>query len=182
MFGLFLILVLKTRSLKTTNSNIYIMVQLSQNIAKLNELLNINHNAEKSYLEALEAADSEELKQFFRARAFERSEFCRYLGAEIRMLGGIPNFTDTIDTDTKINWPDFKKVIAAKNPRTLFSEINRLKSLCLTHYSRVLNNFEFHESLVRLLEKQMQIIGSSISLMRYKDGLAFNQPGLTSNG
>ncbi|MBC3758186.1 DUF2383 domain-containing protein [Hyunsoonleella sp. SJ7] len=158
------------------------MVQQTQKIRQLNQLLVINHNAERAYLEALESAENEELKQFFRARAFERNEFCRYLGAEIRLLGGAPNFSDTIDSKTKINWPDFKKVLASKNPRALFNEINRLKSACVAQYNRVLNSFEFQESLANLLEKQKQIIGSSISLMRYKDGLTSAQPRLASNG
>ncbi len=158
------------------------MTQQKQNIDQLNALLAINYNAEKVYLEALDAADSQDLKQFFRARAFERNEFCRYLSAEIRLLGGVPDFADAVETKPKINWPDFKKIIATKNPRTLFHEINRLKSSCLTHYNRVLNNFEFQESLVAILEQQKQSIGASISLMRYKDGLNTIQPSLTTEG
>lgn len=147
------------------------MVQLNLNIAKLNELLIINHNAEKSYLEALEATDNEELKQFFRARAFERSEFCRYIGAEIRMLGGIPDYSDT---NTKINWPDFKKILATKNAKLLFTEINRLKSLCLTIYNKTLNSSDFQENVKKLLETQKNIIGSSISYSRYMDDVVAN--------
>ncbi len=151
------------------------MKQQHQKIWQLNELLKINHVAEKSYLEALESTNDKELKQFFRARAFERSEFCRYLGAEIRMMGGIPDYSDT---NTKINWPDFKNILASKNARFLFNEINRVKSICLTHYNNVLNNYQFHESLAELLKKQRKIIGSSISYMRYKDDLANQHPHL----
>lgn len=157
------------------------MVQLNEKIDQLNELLAINYNAERVYLEALESSDSEELKQFFRARAFQRNEFCRYLGAEIVLLGGTRNFANEIDVRTKINWPDFKKVIASKNPRNLFNEINRLKTICLTHYNRALNNFEFSDGLLQLLEKQKSIIGTSISFRRYQDALS-NQIHLASNG
>ena len=156
------------------------MVQLNEKIGQLNELLVINYKAERVYLEALESADSEELKQFFRARAFERNECSRYLGAEIILLGGTPNFSDETDSKTKIIWPDFKKIMASKNSLILFNEINRIKTLCLTHYNRVLNNFEFSESLQKLLEKQKQIIGTSISLMRYQDSLS-NPQRLASN-
>ncbi|TBM99025.1 DUF2383 domain-containing protein [Hyunsoonleella flava] len=154
------------------------MAQQNQNIWQLNELLKINHIAEKSYLEALEATSNEELKQFFRARAFERNEFCRYLGAEIRMMGGIPDYSDT---NTKINWPDFKKILASKNARFLFTEINRIKSICLTHYNNVLNSYEFHEGLVKLLKEQRKIIGRSIGYMRYKDGLSNTNQQLIAN-
>lgn len=154
------------------------MKQQHQKVWQLNELLKINHIAEKSYLEALESTNNEELRRFFRARAFERSEFCRYLGAEIRMMGGIPDYTDT---NTKINWPDFKKILESKNARFLFNEINRVKSICLTHYNNVLNNYEFQESLVNLLKKQRKIIGRSISYMRYKDDLAKQQPKFIAN-
>jgi uncharacterized protein (TIGR02284 family) len=77
---------------ESTKLNFNVMSESSQKIRQLNQLLIINNNAEKAYLEALEIANDEGLKQFFRARAFERSEFCRYLGAEIRVLGGEPSY------------------------------------------------------------------------------------------
>lgn len=144
------------------------MTQNNEAIEKLNQLLLINANTEKVYLEALDATTDEELKQFFRARAFERNEFCRYLGAEIRILGGTPSFSEEL-IDAKIIWPDLKKTVATKNPKTLFTEINRLKTLCLTHYNKALSSVNFSSNLSNLLEKQKQTIGTSISLLRYND-------------
>lgn len=147
------------------------MNSLNEKIDQLNQLLILNNLTEKVYLEALEASDSEELKQFFRARAFERNEFCRYIGAEISMLGGKPEYKYRIDSSIKINWPDFKKILASNNPRALFSEMNRIKTVCIAKYNKVLNNCEFPENLVTLLKEQTRIIGNSISYMRYKDSL-----------
>ena len=157
---------------ESTKLNLKTMSQLNLKINQLNHLLTLNNNAEKVYLEALETTDNEELKQFFRARAFERSEFCRYLGAEIILMRGVPDYVDGTDSTDKIIWPDFKKILATNNARTLFSEINRIKSVCLTHYNSVLNNYDFPENLVNLLKKQRKTIGSSISFIRYKDALA----------
>jgi uncharacterized protein (TIGR02284 family) len=165
---------------ESTKLNFNVMSELSQKIRQLNQLLIINNNAEKAYLEALEIANDEGLKQFFRARAFERSEFCRYLGAEIRVLGGEPSYAGEVDSAHRINWPDFKGILATNNARKLFSEINRIKGLCLIHYNSVLNNYEFPESLVRLLKKQRKIIGSSISFIRYRDGVTAKRIAMVS--
>ena len=147
------------------------MTKLNQKINELNQLLIVNNNAEKAYLEALEITDNEELKQFVRARAFERSEFCRYLGAEIILLGGKPNYLEEADSKHKIKWPDFKKILANNNASHLFAEISRIKNICLTQYNTVLNNYDLPESLVNVLKNQRKIIGRSISFMRYRDGL-----------
>ena len=87
-------------------------------------------------------------------------------------MRGVPDYFDGTDSTDKIIWPDFKKILATNNARTLFSEINRIKSVCLTHYNSVLNNYDFPENLVNLLKKQRKTIGSSISFIRYKDALA----------
>lgn len=144
------------------------MTQNKEKINKLNQLLILNANAESAYLEALEATADIELQKFFRARAFERNEFCRYLGAEIRVMGGKPNFYDE-ENYTKINWPNLKKVLSTKNPKLLFAEINSLKALCVSQYNKVLSKVDFSKQTADLLEKQRQSIGSSISLLRYKD-------------
>ncbi|MGC6431079.1 MAG: DUF2383 domain-containing protein [Jejuia sp.] len=156
------------------------MTQNKEKISKLNQLLVLNANAERAYLDALDATADEELQKFFRARAFERNEFCRYLGAEIRIMGGTPNFYDE-EIDTKINWPNLKKVLGANNPKSLFAEINSLKSLCVSQYNKVISGAEFTKPITDLLEKQKQSIGSSISLLRYKDNWS-STPKFASNG
>ncbi len=156
------------------------MTQKKEKISKLNQLLVLNANAEKAYLDALDATVDEELQKFFRARAFECNEFCRYLGAEIRIMGGTPNFFEE-DAESKISWPNLSKVMGSRNPKSLFAEINSLKALCVAQYNKVLAASDFSKHVTDLLEKQKQSIGSSISLLRYNDNWS-NTPKFASNG
>lgn len=148
------------------------MTELHQKIDQLNNLLIINYATERVYLDAFEATTDPELKHFFKARAFQRNEFCRYLAAEIRVLGSAPMLTDMAESNLKKSLPDLRKVIASKNLRALFGEINKIKLSCLVHYNRALENLELSSSIVELLEKQKKAISSSLSMLARQDHLS----------
>jgi len=148
------------------------MSQSNEKIYQLNELLTINYNVESIYLDAMGFSKNTGLKHFFRARAFERNEFCRYLSAEIRQLGGSPIFNDLGSTETTSISLDFRKLITNQNHRKLFEEIRKIKSFCIEQYNKTLNNFDFQESVKSILERQRDAISSSISLSRYTDELS----------
>ncbi len=131
----------------------------------LNKILIINDNAEKAYLDGFNASMNLDLKKLFRARAFQCSEFCSDLVIEIRHLGG--NITYSSDLDLRFETPDFKRIIRAGNYKLMLSEINRLNSVCLDYYERVLKDFKFDKTLQNLLVSHKQIIGNTIKLNRY---------------
>ncbi len=147
------------------------MTELHKKIDPLNNLLVINYATERIYLDAFEATHDPELKHFFRARAFQRNEFCRFLAAEIRQSGGVPMLTDMAESNLKKSLPDLKKELASKNLRALFTEINKIKLSCLMHYNKVLNDLDLSKSIVDVLETQKKAISTSLSMMVRQDRL-----------
>ena len=77
-------------------------------LAKLNNLLIMNYETEKVYLEALELAAGDNLKAFFRERGFERNEFSKRLKAEIIKLNGKPVTFNWLSSTFDKKWHDFK--------------------------------------------------------------------------
>jgi uncharacterized protein (TIGR02284 family) len=148
------------------------MTELHQKVDQLNNLLVINYATERVYLDAFEATTDPELKHFFKARAFQRNEFCRFLAAEIRNLGSTPMLTDVAETNLRQSLPDLSKVLASKNLKVLFVEINKLKLACLMHYNKVLANLDLSHSIVELLERQKQAISTSLSTLAREDRLS----------
>ena len=87
------------------------MKKSKQIISQLNELLALNYYAEKIYLDALNEVKNDYLKHFCRAMAFERNEFCRFIGAEIIQKGGEPKYPDHIKHKSDILWSNFKYTV-----------------------------------------------------------------------
>lgn len=58
-----------------TKLKIIYMKSLEKILSKLNNLLIMNYEIEKVYLEAQDLAADDNLKAFFRERSFERNEF-----------------------------------------------------------------------------------------------------------
>ncbi|UKM65224.1 PA2169 family four-helix-bundle protein [Flavobacteriaceae bacterium GSB9] len=134
-------------------------------IAQLNELLAINYEAEKVYLHALNQVESEDLKHFFRAMAFERHEFCRFLGAEIIQKGGHPEYIDQSKGGVKI-WDKFKQVISKKDESALFNEVCKIKTWSVKKYNSALKKFRFPENISQLIKNQRDTIESSLRSMQ----------------
>lgn len=147
------------------------MTQLHQKIDQLNNLLIINYATEKVYLDAFAAAQDIELKQFFKSRAFQRNEFCRFLAKEIRALGGTPMLTEAKEVKLKKQIPDLRKVLATKNATLLVTEIKSLKKSCLMYYNKVLSSFTFPNHMVELLEYQKRAISNSVNTLGVQDRL-----------
>ncbi|MFL1012525.1 PA2169 family four-helix-bundle protein [Flavisericum labens] len=135
-------------------------------IAQLNELLAINYEAEKVYLHALNQVESEDLKHFFRARAFERSEFCRFLGAEIIQKGGQPEYLDQRKGGFDKLWVKFKQVVSKKDEYAIFDEVCKIKTWSVKKYNKVLKKFRFSENISQLLQNQRDTLERSMHSMQ----------------
>lgn len=145
------------------------MKKSNPTITQLNELLAINNDAEKIYLDALHHVENEDLKNFFRAMAFERSEFCRFLGAEIIQKGGNPEYPeDEKGALTKL-WSRLKQIISKNDEYALFDEICRMKTWTIDKYNDTLNKIKFSEHIAQLLQKQRDAIERSLHAIQIGD-------------
>lgn len=144
------------------------MEKLNQKIRQLNQLLLINYQSERIYLKALESTNNLVFQQFFRARAFERNEFCRYLAAEIKQIGGLPNFNDDVKP-TNIKWPNLKKAILNKDSKALLNEIKRLKNICSSFYKKTIMECDLKGDILNVLQYQNHKIESFLTYSTITD-------------
>ncbi|TNJ45327.1 DUF2383 domain-containing protein [Tamlana fucoidanivorans] len=149
------------------------MKKAKLNTTPLNELLSINHYAEKLYLDALNEVEHEDLKHFFRAMAFERNEFCRFIGAEIIQLGGHPKYPSITKNDSNILSLNFKNNRLNNDYNDLVEQLIRIKTWSIDKYTEVLKQHRFSEELVQLLTNQKNILAGSLRAIKLK-GVLFD--------
>ena len=148
------------------------MKKPNQIIQQLNELLAINNDAEKIYLDALNQVEDEALKHFFRAMAFERNEFCRFLGAEIIQKGGEPKYPEgKRQTSNKLWSTNFAYILSNKDEYELLDEVCKIESWSIKNYDEIIDKVKFPESTVQLLIKQRDIIENSLNNLKVSESL-----------
>ena len=135
-------------------------------LAKLNNLLIMNYETEKVYLEALELAAGDNLKAFFRERGFERNEFSKRLKAEIIKLNGKPVTFNWLSSTFDKKWHDFKTLLLLNNEDDLIDEVVALKRLSIEKYNDVLREINLPLSVCKLLVKQRDRIYSNMNAMK----------------
>lgn len=138
------------------------MENSKQIISQLNELLAVNYYGEKIYLDALNEVDNEDLKHFCRAMAFERIEFCRFIGAEIIQQGGKPNYPDHIKHESNVLRSNFRYIICINDDKALIDELVRIKTWSIDKYQDCLKTVNFPEQITNLLKKQKAILEKSL--------------------
>jgi len=149
-------------------------------IAQLNELLAINYYGEKIYLDAFNEVENEDLKHFCRAMAFERIEFCRFIGAEIIQQGGEPKYPDHMKHKSNILRSNFRYIICINDDKALIDELIRIKTWSIDKYQECLNKVDFPEQIAELLEKQKTVLEKSLISVR-SNRETFNQFLSTAN-
>lgn len=135
-------------------------------LAKLNNLLIMNYETEKVYLEALELATGDNLKAFFRERGFERNEFSRQLKVEIIKLDGQPKKFNGLSSTFDKKRHDFKTLLLLNNEDDLMDVVVALKRFSIEKYNDVLREINLPLSVCKLLVKQRDSIYSNMNAMK----------------
>jgi hypothetical protein len=145
------------------------MKSLQKKLDKLNNLLIMNYEVEKIYLEALDLAMNDNLKAFFRERAFERNEFIRQLRQETAKFNRIPKEFGVLSDSYREILRNFKDLILSENEEDLFEEIYSLKDLNINMYNDLLEEINLPLSTCKLLIKQRDIIYSHMNAMKSQE-------------
>lgn len=140
-------------------------------LSNLNELLLINYEAEKIYLEALNIVNNENLKSFFRERGFERNEYGRQLRLEINNLGGEPKHIEGFSEDYYNIWLNFRKNLKDELEEELLNYVCRIKRMSLDMYDKLLHLHRLPISLCKLLVEQRDSIESAMKLIKANEKL-----------
>lgn len=138
-------------------------------LRQLNELLIMNAEIEKIYIEALNNVNDKDLKTFFRERGFERNQFSRDLKQEIENIGGKAEFTTLTDKGFYVVWMNFRKLY--DNEKDLMDEVCGLKELTIEKYNKLLAEIHLPLSVFRLIEKQKEDILQTLRAIKTKNAL-----------
>jgi uncharacterized protein (TIGR02284 family) len=132
---------------------------------QLNQLLRINHDAEKGYQEAAENAKDNELKSLFLTQSRQRAEFALVLDREIRTLGGEPDHGTSIAADLHRAWINIKSTFASDDDKATVEECHRGDQEALDRYNAVLQETDLVASTREILLHQKESIDTANSTM-----------------
>ena len=139
-------------------------------IAHLNELLIVNYEAEKIFLQALDQIENSVLKNFFRVSGYERNQIIKQLDSNIRQKGGTPVYPEVSSNPNSELNSNLNEIISSKDEQLLLTEIGRMKLRDIQKYQNVLNDFDFSGSIEKILKHQKDTIVKSLySIEVHKD-------------
>ncbi|MBP0905698.1 DUF2383 domain-containing protein [Mariniflexile gromovii] len=138
-------------------------------LSKLNNLLIMNYEIEKVYLEAHDLSTDDNLKSFFRERGFEGNEFGRQLRGEIEKLDGEPKQFDALSGKFGRILTNFKNYMLLNLQGDLLEEIYNLKQASIEKYDALLREIKLPLSTCKTLIKQRDRIFSNMNAMKRQE-------------
>ena len=135
-------------------------------VDKLNNLLNMNYEIEKIYVEALEHVKDANLKTFFRAKGFERHQFGNELRLEIEKFGGSPVHSGPISSKPYKQWMHFRNLMLTENESDLLDEVYQLKQLNLEQYNDLLQEMNIPLQICKVLVKQRDAVENTMNAIK----------------
>lgn len=138
-------------------------------VNKINNILIMNYEAEKMYLDALDKVEDDELKSFFRERGFERNEFARALRHEIIKLGIKPQDLGRLSARFHLIWKDIRPLLKPNHQPELLDQICNLKMWNINNYNRLLQEINLPLSFCKLLASQRDDIQSNMHAIKAQE-------------
>jgi DNA polymerase III gamma/tau subunit len=143
-------------------------------IVKANNLLKMNHEVEKIYIDAHDIVDDEKLKSFFRELAFERNEFSKALQRETIKLGEAPQNFEGLNKLSRayhIIWKNLRPLLKQDNTPELLDQICSIKEWSIDNYNNLLQEFNLSLSLCKLLVEQRDLLHSKMNRIKVNEAL-----------
>lgn len=142
-------------------------MKFSEKVAgKLNELLEKNHDAEKSYKFAAEKVDDSKLQEFFVAQGNERYDFRKEINSEIRKYGESPNEAISIEGDIHRAWMNLKASLSSNTEEALLEETIRGEKTAVAEYEEVIKDTDIPPTTANMLLKQKNRIVASLNKVK----------------
>lgn len=144
-------------------------------IAKANNLLMMNYEAEKIYSDAHDIVDDDNLKSFFRERAFERNEFARELRKETAKLGEKPQSFEGLNKLSRpyhFFWRNLRPLLKENDAPELLDQICTIKEWSIDHYNDLLQELNLPLSLCKMLAEQRDLLHYKMNSIKVKETLA----------
>jgi uncharacterized protein YdaT len=132
---------------------------------KLNDLLNINYEVEKIYLEIFKSISNEAMKRFFKERQIKRNEFSAELRNEISKHNIAPQSVNVLSKYYNQDQVNNRKKDFSDNKDYLLFEVLKLKKESIDKYNELLRENSLPLSLCRALVKQRDNIQDTMRVL-----------------
>ncbi|WP_031428551.1 ferritin-like domain-containing protein [Flavimarina sp. Hel_I_48] len=137
----------------------------------LNDILEKNIDAQKGFNEAVENTDSITLKEYFRTRATERSEFVTEIKAELAHYGEKYKDSGSASASIHRGWMDFKSLFSSDDDESMLEECIRGEKKALKEYDEALEPGEVPTTTSKLLMKQREKIQQGLTKLQSMEDL-----------
>lgn len=138
---------------------------------KLNDLSLMNYQVGKTYEKAIKNVPDDALKDFFRKKGVERSNFGELLQREITKLEGNNEGSLMLDRRNHLIKMNFKNLLHFENEKELFTAVHKIMLLSIEKYNELLMEIHLPLSLCKLLIKERDYIQSSLGLIKRKEAV-----------
>lgn len=138
----------------------------------LQDLLVKNYDAEKGFTKAMTNANSENLKQFLKKQAVQRSRFATELTHELRNLNEEPKESGSVTGDIHRTWIDLKTAVVGNEDEAVLEECIRGEKASAEEYDEKLKKYNFPPQVSSVLQKQSSEIHQTLSRVKRLEDLA----------
>ncbi|WP_136480353.1 PA2169 family four-helix-bundle protein [Cognatitamlana onchidii] len=147
------------------------MKRIEHITSKMNDLLIMNAEVEKMYLELFNKLNDYELKTLIKERAEQRNEFNKDLKFEIIELGGKPKYAKAAKSEFYKFWMNFRNLLLLEDNKDLFYELYDLKELSVKKYNDILQEMHLPLSSCKLLIRQRDNIQDAMDALKREEHL-----------
>lgn len=127
-------------------------------ISKLNELIIMNDEVEKTYGKILKNGSSEAFISFFKDKITMRNQFGKLLLKEVNKLEVKDQKSIMLTRRYKLIRTDMKKTLQVNSNRSLQNEVFRIELLSIEKYNELLMEMNLPLTICKLLIKQRDAI------------------------
>lgn len=135
-------------------------------IEKLNDLLTLNYDAEKGFIDAGNHVNQKELVKWFNDNAATRKNFQHELKAHIIALGGEPKEGTSFAGELHRVWMDWKTYLPTSKTEEMFQECLRGENAALEDYQEIIKEVNPPVATRDVLMKQINEINNNIKSLK----------------
>ena len=133
---------------------------------RLNELMEKNYDAEKSFKSVIDDIEDSKLKEFFSHQAEHHYENNQELRSAIRSLGERPSERSSVEGDVMRTWMNLKTSFSGNKEKTILKGLREGEEEALEEYQEVLEVEGLPDSVKILVLKQQETIQGILEELR----------------
>ncbi len=141
-------------------------------VNNLQELLEKNYDAEKGFTKAMKDAKNNNLKQYFKYQAAQRSQFANELTDEIRSLNETPKESGSTTASLHRTWIDIKSSLSGDKDEAVLEECIRGEKASVEEYEKRLQENRFPTQIESTLTNQKSRIQNTLNKVKTLEDLA----------